>query len=83
MGISKYFNANKAKQEIATLISKRVHNDHLKNDCGKILNDLGRMYGYEIPNQIIHELKLDQSLGLKMVCPAANNLANLVKPKKD
>lgn len=79
MGISKYFNAQKAKQEIEQMLNKRIHNDFLRNDCGKILNDLGRMYGYEIPNQIIQELKLETTLNLKMVCPAAENIVKNIK----
>lgn len=74
MSISKHFNAARAKEEIKSMLSRRVHNDFLRNDCGKILNDLGRLYGYDIPNQIVHELGLDQTLGLKMVCPAAETI---------
>jgi hypothetical protein len=79
MGISKYFNAQKAKQEIEIMLNKRIHNEYLRNECGKILNDLGRMHGYEMANQIIEDLNLDKCLNLKMVCPATNNIVK----KKD
>ena len=62
---------------IENLLKKRVHNEFLRNDCGKILNDLGRFHGYELSNQIIEDLELTSKLNIAMVCPVQNNL-----PKK-
>jgi hypothetical protein len=81
MGISKTFEAIQAKKEIEQMLTKRVNNDYLRNDCGKILNDLGRRYGYDVPNQIIQELNLDKTLNLQLVCPATDAL-NAQKNKK-
>lgn len=81
MSISKTFEAIQAKKEIEQLIAKRVNNDYLRDDCGKILNDLGRRHGYEIPNQIIQELNLDKTMNLQLVCPATD-LINAQKKQK-
>jgi hypothetical protein len=81
MGISKTFEANQAKKEIEQMLQKRVNNEYLRNDCGKILNDLGRRYGYDVPNQIIQDLNLDKTLNLQLVCPATE-LMNNQKTKK-
>lgn len=81
MSISKTFEAIQAKKEIEQLIDKRVNNDYLRDDCGKILNDLGRRYGYDVPNQIIQDLNLDKTLNLQLVCPATD-LINAQKQKK-
>lgn len=81
MAISKTFDAMQAKKEIEQMLQKRVNNSYLRDDCGKILNDLGRRYGYDIPNQIIQELSLDKSLNLQLVCPVTDLIKNN-KPNK-
>lgn len=82
MGISKSFETSQAKKEIEDMLAKRVNNEYLRNDCGKILNDLGKRHGYDASNQIIQELKLDQSLNLQIVCPAADLMNSHKNSKK-
>lgn len=79
MSISKSFQTIQAKKEIEQLLEKRVNNEYLRDDCGKILNDLGRRYGYDAPNQIIQDLHLDKTLNLQIICPAAEYMQNQKK----
>ena len=69
MSISKHLKAKQAKEEIETLLIKRQNNEFLRNECGKILNDLGKMHGYDVSNQIITDLNLSEKLNIKTYCP--------------
>lgn len=79
MSINKSYQAAMAKKEIEQLISKRQVNEYLRNDCGSILDKLGRQFGYEVPNKIIQELKLDIILNLQIHCPAQEILKSKIK----
>lgn len=69
MSISKHLKAKQAKEEIETLLIKRQNNEYLRNECGKILNDLGKMHGYEVANQIVADLNLSEKLNIEVYCP--------------
>lgn len=69
MPIAKKIRVDQAKISISAILNYRVLNDFARNEIGKILEDLGRKYGYGEPNKIVKEFNLDQKLDLKVYCP--------------
>ena len=76
MPIGKSFKTTQTKQAIEQLLTKTMCKNHQRNECGKLLDDLGRRYGYDIPNKIVIELDLTSKLEIPVVCPAYDYLKN-------
>lgn len=69
MPIAKSAITSKTRNQIQDWLKTRQKNDYLKQDCGKLLFNLARSYGYDAANALVIELKLDELLDIPLVCP--------------
>ncbi len=82
MPIGKSLKTYQARQTIEHLLNKTMCKEHQKNECGKVLDDLGRKYGYDTPNQLVVELDLTNKLGIPVVCPIQDKVKSKIGSEK-
>ncbi len=67
MPIGKSYKTNQVREEIKKLLKSSSCFEYKRNEAGRLLNSLGRSYGYDTPNAIVVELGLDKELKIAPV----------------